>query len=281
MTARFTGDKRCLFAWQRRFLLTVSEQSHEFSALLTDLSKWRASTVASDEEILRLARHPQSCMGNLAFTLLASNGADMRIPTVIRKYFSFAVARNVLCLTLGVLFFVWGNAKSSANLVTQTSCRALTIGPNLAYCYGIAFCDWPFDNLAWVSLSQWNNTTCPNFFPPVADSVALDGNVGQSGIVSTARSQTVPLGRIVALGFAFQDRSGLAGSGAEYFMANCQDYVPPPNICFMPGCYGGGGGGGDCALDPFCGGGDGCSYCQDNWMTSAQCHNQFDTVCPL
>jgi hypothetical protein len=205
------------------------------------------------------------------------------MPIRVKKYFGLTALRNFLCLVLCALAFVWGGQRSSANIVLGSgSCRDVTIGPAMAFCLSVGECDIPWDYMAFVTAYMWNDTICPNFFPPVVDSVATDAIEGTPGIVGTARSITVPLGRVVALGFTTSQCSGLQGSAVQYFMANCQAYVPPPDICFV-GCGGGfgGGGGGGCALDPFCGGGDGCSYCQDNWMWSAQCHDQWDTVCPL
>lgn len=120
-----------------------------------------------------------------------------------------------------------------------------------------------------------NNTVCPNFYPPVVDTVDTYAVDGTPGAVGTATSVTVPLGRLVASGYTIMQCNGLEGSQVVYFMANCQTFVPPPDICFVD-CYGGGG---DCY--PYCGGGDGCSYCSENWIWDAQCHDASDPVCVL
>ena len=190
------------------------------------------------------------------------------MPTLVKKYFSLTLTRNLLCLVLLLLALTLGGRRSSANIVAASgNCEDTTIGPAMAFCLVAGECDYPLDYMAWVTMWIGNDTICPNFFPPVVDTVTANSEEGSPGVWGTARSVTVPLGKIVALGIATSQCNGFQANDASYFMANCQGYVPPPIYCFT-GCGGGGGSGG-------------CSYCRDNWEWDAQCHDQFDPMCPL
>jgi hypothetical protein len=157
--------------------------------------------------------------------------------TSVKKYLSTVVVRNLLCLGLCIMAFVWGGAdKSSANITLGTSCQDLTIGPAEAFCFSVAWCEWPGDEMQFVWVWMSNDTVCPNLYPPVVDSVSTGAQVGDWGIWGAARSTTVPLGSIIAFGSSTMQCNGFSGSAVQYFMAGCQAYVPPPVICFAPDC---------------------------------------------
>src|SRR3954462_865340 len=105
------------------------------------------------------------------------------------KFLSVKILRNVvLLILLSWILVVPTSHPTSANITVLSQCRELTIGPASAFCLGVSFCEWGVDTDYIVFLWMSNNTVCPNFTPPVVDSVATDAVVGSPGIIGTARS---------------------------------------------------------------------------------------------
>lgn len=158
--------------------------------------------------------------------------------THITDIFSRKTLRNLLLIMVLTLLFSLSINRSSASITIGSHCDDLSIGPDLAFCLGVAICNPPLDVDRFVFIWLSNNTVCPNFSPPVVNTVTSDARVGDPGIVGTARSTAVG-GAIVAFGVAFSNCNGTRGDAVNYFPANCASGILPPLdpiYCFTEGC---------------------------------------------
>lgn len=203
----------------------------------------------------------------------------------ITDIINMTILRNLLLVTvMGAILLTGSFQDALATLTQQVRCRDTKYNAT-AWCFEIATCT-PGDTNSFVFMWVWAGLLCPNGTPMVRNESAIDGRIGDTGMVGTARATILESGRILGFAVSFQRCDGGGGENEAEFPEACDGgvYDPnwPPYICALPDeCGGGGGGGGDYYGGGYGGHDGGCSYCRHNWMWDAQCHDANDRVCPM
>lgn len=132
-----------------------------------------------------------------------------------------------------------------------------------ASCTVMTGCGWP-PNIIFLYLSM-NPAKCQ--YEPIINEVR--GNTTPAGLAGRGSSTLLDSGRAYAFLWATKECAYFSSSKqAATYPWNCQPNTPlPPTI---GGCY---------TCYPTIG--EGCNYCESNFMWDAQCSGPGDTVCPL
>ncbi len=134
-----------------------------------------------------------------------------------------------------------------------------------ASCTVTTGCWWP-PNIIFLSLYM-NPARCP--YSSIVNEVR--GTTTPSGLAGRGSSTLLNTGLPYGFLWATKDCAWFSGSKTvSYYPENCRPYTPPPPPPNIAGCY-------EC----FPTIGEGCNYCESNFMWDAQCSGPSDTVCPL
>lgn len=193
------------------------------------------------------------------------------VKTAPGKVISKTILRNlVLLVTMLALLMVFSSRESLAGItaviIGDLPCTDIALNSK-ASCYALAFCTYPGDSRTIIWNYLYNDKWC--LYDLAFNTVFMHGEIGSGGLDAYTTSYALLDGRLLSIGESDSYCNSFIDTFWVIKVSDCPYSMPIytfiPDPYFYPG--------------PDLGGG--CSYCRYNWMTDAQCHDAFDTVCPL
>ena len=184
---------------------------------------------------------------------------------------SKTILRNLIFLIMmGTVLTIFSSRDSLAGItaiiIGNLPCTDIQINTK-ASCTAVALCTYPGDNRTAIWNYLYNDRWC--LYDASINTVWMHGDIGSNSLDAYTTSYSALQGWLLSIG---ENSAGCNGFD-HYFaikVSDCPSYSGVLNA-FLPDPY----------YYPYPDLGDGCNYCEYNWMWDAQCHNAFDRVCPL